>query len=67
MISRTGAAIAARTSSVCSSIAVGSPVIRCRPRTSIVSSGASGVTEPAAILIVSAVREPIASWWAVRR
>jgi hypothetical protein len=46
MISRTGAEIAARISSVRSSTAVGSPVIRWRPRTSIDCSGFSGVTEP---------------------
>ena len=62
MISRAGAMIAARTSSECSSTAVGSPVTRWRPRTSTVSSGCSGVTEPISILIRSAVREPIASW-----
>ena len=61
------AEIAARISSVRSCTAVGSPVIRCRPRTSIDSSGCSGVTDPPEILIVSAVREPIASWWAARR
>ena len=38
---------------------MGSPESRCRPRTSIVSSGLSAVAEPIAILIVSAVREPI--------
>ncbi len=58
--------IAARTSSLRSSIAVGSPVTRWRPRTSTVSSGCSGVTDPIAILIDSAVRDPIASWWAFR-
>lgn len=60
-ISRSGLAIAARTSSLCSWMAVGSPETRWRPRTSIVSSGRSAVADPRVILIVSAVREPIAS------
>ena len=61
-ISRAGAMIAERTSSLRSSTAVGSPVTRCRPRTSKVSSGWSGTTEPIEILMFSAVRDPIASW-----
>ena len=53
--------MAARTSSLRNWTAVGRPVMRWRPRTWIVSSGYSAVTEPMAILIDSAVREPIAS------
>ena len=61
MISRAGPWIAALTSSLRSSMAVGRPVTRCRPRTST-APPAAAAAEPIAILIGSAVRDPIASW-----
>jgi hypothetical protein len=67
MISVKGPAIAVLTSPLRSSTSVGRPVSRWRPRTSVTSSGDSGIAAPIPILIASAVCEPIASECSRRR
>ncbi|CAB5157188.1 unannotated protein [freshwater metagenome] len=61
MIALTGSSIALRISAAETTIVLGRPVAKSRPRISASFSPASGYAEPIAILISSAVRSPKSS------